>query len=237
MKKKAITVVLATSIAFTTALSLNAQNAPVCTPKNTTIAFDIDHVLIGPNPAQWQIIWHNVYPLITGLFNLPLVYNLIQCWWHDAPTDDYIQTFKNAQRNDLALLVERLIEIRTPIEGTVAIARQLKNAGYTLHIATNQSRAIFAINQKAHPQLFTLFSTIKCAQYHPVVIKKPNSNYYQQLRKKIPANQQIIFIDDKLENIIGARKAGFTALLFVNAEVLQADLEKLNLTGFSSNYA
>jgi len=61
-------------------------------------------------------------------------------------------------------------------------------------------------------------------------LEKPDPKIYDVLLKKmnLPA-KEIVFIDDRLENIEAAQKLGFDAILFTSQEQLQKELSKRGL--------
>lgn len=61
-------------------------------------------------------------------------------------------------------------------------------------------------------------------------VEKPDPKIYDILLKKmnLPA-KEIVFIDDKLENIEAAQKLGFDAILFISQQQLQKELAKRGL--------
>lgn len=60
--------------------------------------------------------------------------------------------------------------------------------------------------------------------------EKPDPKIYEVLLKKmqLPA-QNIVFIDDRVENVEAAQKLGFDAILFTSQEELQKELKKRGL--------
>jgi putative hydrolase of the HAD superfamily len=56
---------------------------------------------------------------------------------------------------------------------------------------------------------------------------KPEAAIYEHTLEKLGVRpEEALFLDDKIENIEGARQVGLHALLFHNAETLEVDLEK-----------
>lgn len=61
-------------------------------------------------------------------------------------------------------------------------------------------------------------------------LEKPDPKIYDILLKKmnLPA-KNIVFVDDRLENVEAAQKMGFDAILFTSQEQLQKELAKREL--------
>lgn len=66
-----------------------------------------------------------------------------------------------------------------------------------------------------------------CLLSYEIGLEKPDPKIYEVLlnQMSLPAHE-IVFIDDKLENIEAAQKLGMDALLFTSQELLEKDLEK-----------
>ena len=57
---------------------------------------------------------------------------------------------------------------------------------------------------------------------------KPNHRIYQTLLQKLKlTSAEVVFVDDKLENIKGAKKCGIKAIRFTNYKDLRVKLRKL----------
>lgn len=65
-----------------------------------------------------------------------------------------------------------------------------------------------------------------CLLSYEIGLEKPDPKVYEYLLKKLalPA-EDVVFIDDRLENIEAAQKFGFDAILFISPEQLQKELE------------
>ncbi len=57
-------------------------------------------------------------------------------------------------------------------------------------------------------------------------MEKPDAKIYEYLLKeiKLPA-QNVVFIDDRLENVDAAKQVGIDAILFASQKQLQKELE------------
>ncbi len=65
----------------------------------------------------------------------------------------------------------------------------------------------------------------------PYKIQKPQTDYFTHIQKQFNTNQKstLVFVDDKLENVIAAKKTGFIAIHFVNPQQLKTDLQSIGL--------
>jgi 2-haloacid dehalogenase len=116
------------------------------------------------------------------------------------------------------------VMLKGEIQGTVALLHKLKKK-YKLYGLTNWSSETIEIAYKRF-SFFNEFEGIVVSGTEKLI--KPDKRIYQLLldRYLIQAEESI-FIDDNLNNIIAARELGFTAVHFLNAEQLEADLEAI----------
>ena len=108
------------------------------------------------------------------------------------------------------------------IEGTVEILHQLQEQQYSLFALTNYAADKFSDFRKKH-DFMALFDDIIISGVEKII--KPDPRIYQILldRSDIAA-EQILFIDDRKENLIAAQAFGIQTHLFTNAEALREDL-------------
>ena len=111
-----------------------------------------------------------------------------------------------------------------PIEGSVRILCELKQAGYELHALTNWSVEKFPIARERYDFL-TWFESILVSG--EVGLIKPDPRIFQLLLEGIgrPA-QDCIYIDDNARNVAAAAALGFDAIHFQAADQLRRDLTR-----------
>ena len=115
-------------------------------------------------------------------------------------------------------------DIFTQQESTVSLAMELRNQGRRLGILsnTNESHWNFVINVR-FPMIAELFDVY--ALSHEMRAVKPDLAAYRIATELAGvAPDEIFFTDDRAENVVGAREAGFDAVQFVGAEALRAEL-------------
>ena len=99
-----------------------------------------------------------------------------------------------------------------PIEATVAILGELKNAGYPLYGLSNWSAEKFAAVRKRYP-LFAWFDTIVLSGEEKLI--KPDPRIFELLLSKIGRSAgECLFVDDSPHNIAVAQSLGFDTVLF-----------------------
>ncbi len=110
---------------------------------------------------------------------------------------------------------------------TVAILAELKEAGIPLFSLTNWSDETFPIALERFDFLHW-FDDIVVSGAEGVL--KPDRRSFDILveRSGRPA-ASLVFVDDRMDNVIGAKSAGFEALHFTAADRLRRDLRALGL--------
>ena len=109
-----------------------------------------------------------------------------------------------------------------PIQGTVDLLHRLSDLNYPLYALTNFAADKFEDFRQKH-DFMALFQD--CIISGEEKITKPDSRIYHILleRTSIP-KEQMLFIDDRMENIRAAAKAGMQTHHFTDADSLAAHL-------------
>lgn len=205
----------------------------VLTPDNTIILFDIHGVILQPDypkmirttlQAQHKgaLLWYLLHPRVLWqgvliLFHHPVVEHciikVVNCNPHLKKYLNLGIAISNAQK---------------PVVGMLDIIRQLHNAGYTLHILSNIGERTFAGLQEQFANIFMYFSVIEVAKSANNYQGKPDPRVFAQyLAQHNQHNKHVLFIDDKLQNLIVAENMGMIPLYFRSARTLRATLDKL----------
>ncbi|MEI7604215.1 MAG: HAD-IA family hydrolase [bacterium] len=111
----------------------------------------------------------------------------------------------------------------------IDILLKLKTQGYCLGYMTNRTKLILdLIEFVVSKQLFCI--KITAAE---VGAKKPSQEIYDRLellsKNVVISNDEIIFIDDKTENLKPARKMGMKTIEYINKDMLLVDLERYGI--------
>lgn len=142
------------------------------------------------------------------------------------------QKYNNPYLQDFLIKVANDISPITPVHDVV---HELAALGYDQRIGSNISPIAFThlINPQLYPDhapFFSLFNIPASQTGHVrngTTIRKPNPQYYLDYVTKNNIDltkQPIIFIDDKRDNVIEARKLGFDAIQFKNPSQLRHEL-------------
>lgn len=119
-------------------------------------------------------------------------------------------------------------DIFTIIPGTVGVAANLKSAGYRIGILSNTCAAHWEFAAQKFRVLGELFDPVITS--YDVRSMKPDAGIYQAAAKAANcAASDLFFVDDREENVEGARSQGWHAELFTSPLKLANDLERLGL--------
>ncbi len=120
-------------------------------------------------------------------------------------------------------------DIFEPIPGSFRIAASLKAAGNRVGILSNTCEAHWQFAAKSFPLLSQIFDPVITS--YETKSMKPASGIYETAIKEAnvgPANA--FFVDDRLENVDGAKQLGWNAVQFVSPYQLANDLERLGVS-------
>lgn len=145
---------------------------------------------------------------------------------------DYLEEFNKILGTHLTS--DSWLEIRasamSPINEMLKLCRQLHNH-YKIALLTNNGMLVEEgiKQQKIAPRLKDIFGTdiFASAELHS---RKPDAEVYVSLCHKMNVNpNQALMIDDKLENIIGAQKAGLKGYCYQNSKNFITYLQSQNI--------
>lgn len=205
--------------------------------ENVIIATDLDDVILKGETTQRVLGALN--PLnffMTGAYALA-------CATHYKPGTKFSRACGEAlyiaelRKNNntetrAAQFVRMMAQYKTLMPETVKLYNTLHTMGVQFVTATNIGSIFFNDLTVKFPDIFNdqfIKSGLTVDYGTQDVIEKPDIRYFQALQTKIDpsGNKTIIFIDDKLENVQGAQKAGLTAIHFKNATQLKGELEQI----------
>lgn len=117
--------------------------------------------------------------------------------------------------------------IAGPINGSVSILKQLKQAGFELYGLSNWSAETFPMAQKRY-DFFTLFDEIIISG--AVNMIKPDPAIFVYTLERIAHRPgECVIIDDSEHNINVARGLGMAGIHFRSAQQLENDLEEMGI--------
>jgi 2-haloacid dehalogenase len=128
----------------------------------------------------------------------------------------------------IAAYFERWDEMMAgPIEGSVAILEELKDAGYELHALTNWSAETFPFARDRFAFLDWFESILVSAD---VGLIKPDPHIFELLLARIGrVPSACVYIDDNPRNVAAAAALGLDAIVFADVDRLRHDLTRRDL--------
>jgi FMN phosphatase YigB (HAD superfamily) len=136
---------------------------------------------------------------------------------------------KNSNKNGhlINLAFENWYELLTPIEESVKVLRELKDAEYKVYFLSNFHLLAFEYVTKRY-DFFNLFDG-GIVSYKEKLIKPEDGIYKRIIEEYQIKPEESIFIDDSHGNIEGARKLNFETILFKNSKELREKLKTYNV--------
>jgi len=145
----------------------------------------------------------------------------------DKTFSEYMEEWKRqwpeaAQTIDL--FNRRYTDIFTAeVPGITELMRQLKAKGYRLLGLSNWSTKVFDVMRKFPKPFAELEGSLISYQVH---LLKPDEAIYDAFCERFSVKaDECLFIDDKAENIEGAKRAGWHGVVFTTTEQLRRDLQ------------
>lgn len=190
-------------------------------PDTTVFAFDWHHVLVTRKHAQiikktlgvipkgmyWYMfhpgfLWTMISLARSGQFTSEAVFNQM------AIKYPYIEKFRQDYYD--------VGNSHEPIDYMIELVRALKTKGYKVYLLTNIGELTFEDNRSKFPDIINLFDACFYPTQATNYTCKPNAEYYQIFKRYLEDNKldhmQKIFIDDLLENVIGAYQEGIACI-------------------------
>jgi len=139
-------------------------------------------------------------------------------WWKLA---------KKLQIEDVGLLetiwIKSLKENAPFNKNVVKLINDLKEKGYKVATLSNTLKPHEKVHRKAG--CYKFFSKVFLSDR--LGMKKPDAEIYRYVSRALNVRpDECVFIDDKLENVVGARKVGMKAILFKNAQQLGKEVKR-----------
>lgn len=114
------------------------------------------------------------------------------------------------------------------VPGTVEVLRELRAAGVPQCGLTNWSDELFHAHAPARFPFLGLLDHIVVSGTEGVAKPHPRIYDIAAERSGLPLSR-LVFVDDRADNVEGARALGMTGLVFTGADRLRADLAALGL--------
>ncbi|MHC2991527.1 HAD family hydrolase [Pontibacter sp. HJ8] len=197
-----------------------------------TIIFDLGAVLIDWNP---HYLYRKIFDNESEMYHF--LEHVCTPEWNEEQdagrsleeaTDYLIRKHPEHEENIRAFYGRWDEMLGGPIEGTVAILRELKEHDeYNIYALTNWSEETFPIALERFDFL---------AWFDGIVVsgteknRKPFDSFYHTLLERYKVHpSEALFIDDNLRNVEAAEKLGIESIHFISPEDLRERLEKMGI--------
>jgi 2-haloacid dehalogenase len=201
------------------------------------VVFDLGGVLIDWNP---RYLYRSLFEGDEAAMERFLAEVTTPSWngeqdagrpWRDAID---ILTAAHPHHRDLnAAYHERWTEmLGGPIDGTVDVLSDLRDAGVRLAAVTNWSAETFPVARERYPFL-GWFETIVVSGEERIA--KPDAEIFRVVLQRTGLRAgETVFVDDAPANVAAAAALGFETILFRDPDALRAELQGLGLLPVSS---
>lgn len=195
------------------------------------VVFDVGNVLLDWNPAA---LYEKLIP--SAEERTWFLTHVVTPGWHAAQdrgrscadgVAELTKRFPGSSKLIEAFYDRWLETIPGSIDGSVALMGELKAAGVPLYAITNFSAELWTITIEAYPFLKDFDEVVVSGE---VGFIKPDPRIYDVLVNRTgvePAD--MVFIDDRADNVDAAQQLGFRAIRFTTPEALGEDLAGLGL--------
>lgn len=206
-----------------------AFGAITCTPENTIIATDIDDVLLTRSKTSLFVKVIKHAPAMIKYLKLAKKRNKLTGSKSYDSELIYLDCLKKGDHATAQAIRSVATKSKKLKADTVQLYKKLHAKGFKFYTATDIGSVFVKDIKRKLPHIFNnqfvqdgMTVDFSAAD----IIKKPDIRYFQQLDVMLnpDGNKHIIFIDDKLENVIAARKAGLIGIQFVNTQQLTREL-------------
>ncbi|KAL1827053.1 hypothetical protein ACET3Z_005465 [Daucus carota] len=135
--------------------------------------------------------------------------------------------FKDGRPFDLQGLKDCMQKGYSYLDGIEDLLGSLKQNGYEMHAATNYPIWYKLIEDKLKLSAYLSWTFCSCSTGK----RKPDVEFYLEILSHLDIDgESCIFIDDRIQNVDAATKAGLVGLHFKNANLLRQDLSLLGIS-------
>lgn len=148
-------------------------------------------------------------------------------------SEELINAAKETHNQAFVDLTVKACSSYAPTQEMVKLLQELSDLGYEHHLGSNIGKTVLDNCNEKFSSIFGMFkeSTIpfECPKSLSMVKKPHPSFFHAHLEKTNLRPDQLIFIDDKLENVKAAQAVGMHAIHFKNVKQLRQELIKKNI--------
>lgn len=179
--------------------------------KMKNIVFDLGGVVFARDPRKFE-------PEFIKFFSYILLPQMPRFWEeYDRGVVSYEQVvtdlaeYNNCDRELADKNLRRSILTQEEIVATKALVADLKAAGYKLYVLSNMSLEFIEFLRKTEVYKYFDGEVVSCEEH----VVKPDAEIYRRLVERYGLDvSEILFIDDRKENVEAARNEGWEGFNF-----------------------
>lgn len=137
--------------------------------------------------------------------------------------------FKDGRDFDHESFTTAVVDAYEYVDGMENLLEALSNAGHKVHACSNYPRWHEYIESKLQLSQYLRWTYLSCTGPMKGLRKPDHASFAAVIAHTGRPAEDIIFIDDRLVNVVAARNAGMQALQFFSALQLEQELRDLGL--------
>ncbi len=202
-------------------------------PETTVFAFDLHDVVFKRNIVE--VVWRCLTVTCRGgLFyaiNPFFWYRVMQCGAGKEITENVYKKLSHEFPSLIRFQGDfyAIANAHRPILGMVEVIDQLKQAGYSIYTLSNLGSETFEVFKRKFPEILGKFDGyyMPCSKNN--YDHKPKESFYEGFIEFLGCDKQIIFIDDLIHNIEGARKCNIAGIHCTSTHAVKKVLGNLGV--------
>lgn len=211
---------------------------------NPIVVWDLHDTLLQPKSRIVTVMKYPHFKKVFSQASLGFLKDLVKLIgkniFGSTSSEEFMHIANKHNNPHFGEIVIRYANAQEVIPGMQEIVDELAQRDIEQHIGSNIGKTAFRrlIDSSENPHLAPLFKPMNIPKSHVVSLKngkiapKPNKLFFEEYLGKNNIDlkkKQVIFIDDRIENIRAAKAFGFDAILFKNPRQLRIELSKRNM--------
>lgn len=194
------------------------------------VILDIGRVLIG---FEWMEYIHKLFDDETAQKVTDALWKTHYWWELDRAVlsvEEILELFYSAGpdvKDEIKEAFDRVGECMTRFEYAIPWIEELKERGYRVFYLSNYSEHLM----QANPDVLDFLPHMDGGVFSCYVqLIKPDPEIYRTLMDKYNLKaEECVFLDDREDNVVAARKLGMQAIRFETYKQARAEMEKLGI--------
>lgn len=198
----------------------------------SVFVFDLHGVIFKLSPIQVIkefIKAPNKIELISTIFYPKLFLKALYAFYKGEVAEEVVLNLakKHPELKNVSIVLLNALNAQEPIVQTLDIIKDLKSKNYKLFIFSNIGERSINILKNKFPDVFACFDGVSSTNSQDGYIKKPDIRAFNKhLNQFQHEKSNVIFIDDKMKNVLVAQSLGIPSILFTSPYELRKTLNK-----------